>query len=145
MRGTSSRLHRAAHYTQRTRNGGEYGDQQFQDFFPVEFHSCNLQFYNLLFTIYLQFGYLTIGLPDGSESGATRKDSLDSYDSCSKKHSYTCLLFLTTNNTNITNKRRFSFSSSLSSSLQQSCSLRMVIFNFQFSILNSYHTPPSRG
>ena len=138
-------LHRAAHYTQRTRNGGEYGDQQFQDFFPVEFHSCNLQFYNLLFTIYLQFGYLTIGLPDGSESGATRKDSLDSYDSCSKKHSYTCLLFLTTNNTNITNKRRFSFSSSLSSSLQQSCSLRMVIFNFQFSILNSYHTPPSRG
>ena len=25
--GTSSRLHRAAHYTQRTRNGGEYGDQ----------------------------------------------------------------------------------------------------------------------
>ena len=41
--------------------------------------------YNLLFTIYLQFGYLTIGLPDGSESGATRKDSLDSYDSCSKE------------------------------------------------------------
>ena len=36
--GTSSRLHRAAHYTQRTRNGGEYGDQQFQDFFPVDFH-----------------------------------------------------------------------------------------------------------
>ena len=58
-------LHRAAHHTQRTRNGGEYGNHDFEDFFPVDSHSCNLLFDNLLFTIYLQFDYLIIGLPDG--------------------------------------------------------------------------------
>ena len=31
-------LHRAAHYAQGTCNGGEYGDEDFEDFFPVYFH-----------------------------------------------------------------------------------------------------------
>ena len=31
-------LHRAAHYAQGACNGGEYGDEEFEDFFPVDSH-----------------------------------------------------------------------------------------------------------
>ena len=31
-------LHRATHHTKGTCNGGEYGDQDFEDFFPVDSH-----------------------------------------------------------------------------------------------------------
>ena len=34
----SRALHRAAHYAPGTSNGGEYGDEEFEDFFPVDFH-----------------------------------------------------------------------------------------------------------
>ena len=31
-------LHRATHHAKGTCNGGEYGDQDFEDFFPVDSH-----------------------------------------------------------------------------------------------------------